>query len=517
MARETKIGIALMVLLVGVFGAMVYKKWNSRRPTAVAAAAVAPAQADVDEPAGEDEPIASHSTEVEATLGGPTPAPELEPTDANPFAMTGTAPPTAQSEPDDPFADSGFVRSDQSPTETVDGEMQPVADTPPAQAEPLAATESPFAIPDDVATNVQPVPMAGTAPEQAAVMAAQPGAADVLPAGADVSDPFAEPVATTAPPQTVVEAPQQPAPVDDPFGTVAESPIEPSTVAESDPRTATTSTGDAAETFAATDAPTTPGSGAPAAAEDDPFAEPVSIAADGVGAMPAGESQEPDAPLASDPFAPAGEPAAETAAADVAPGRFPEGSAVPVAGGGEATAMQDSPFDPAEPAPEPVAQPETPAGQLKHYVVAENDSYWSISKRVYGTPIFFHALARFNSERVPNPERLKPGMKILTPPPQELSARFPKLVSSGTTVERTKAGQTSEPGFLFDDEGRPAYRVDEDDTLTGIAHAHLGRASRWVQIYEMNRTTVPDPKTLKPGTVLRLPADASRVRLVPEG
>ena len=43
MTRETKIGIALMVLLIGVFGAMVYKKWNGRQPAAVANAAVADA------------------------------------------------------------------------------------------------------------------------------------------------------------------------------------------------------------------------------------------------------------------------------------------------------------------------------------------------------------------------------------------------------------------------------------------------------------------------------------------
>lgn len=537
MARETKIGIALMILLVGVFGAMVYKKWNSRKPTAVAAAAVAPAASDADEPAGkatvDDESPASDLTNVESTLGGPTPAPELDPADANPFAMTDApaqpaAPPPVQPAADDPFAEAGFVRSEQTPAESVGDEMQPIAeespqpfaDAPPVQAEPDAASESPFAIPEDVAANVQPVPMGETVTEQPAVMAAQPGTTDVFPAGADAADPFAEPAATAAPPQTMAGTSQSPV-EDDPFGAVAETPADSAVIAGDDPAAMTEPMDDAAGAFAATETPeaadTSSPSDAPVVAEDDPFAQPVSIAADVKGAMAAEEPQSSDSPPASDPFGPAAEPTAVTAATDVAPGPFPEGTAVPVAGGNAASAMADSPFDSAEPAPEAAAAPAVSAGRLEHYVVTENDSYWSISKRVYGTPIYFHALAQFNSERVPNPERLKPGMKILTPPPQELSARFPKLVSSGTAVERTKAGQNSEAGFLFDDEGQPAYRVDEDDTLTGIAHAHLGRASRWVQIYEMNRTTVSDPKTLKPGTVLRLPADASRVRLVPEG
>ncbi len=60
------------------------------------------------------------------------------------------------------------------------------------------------------------------------------------------------------------------------------------------------------------------------------------------------------------------------------------------------------------------------------------------------------------------------------------------------------------------------YRVGSDDTLTGIAQRHLGRASRWTEIYDQNRDVLKTPNDLTLGTVIRLPDDASRLSLVPE-
>ena len=61
------------------------------------------------------------------------------------------------------------------------------------------------------------------------------------------------------------------------------------------------------------------------------------------------------------------------------------------------------------------------------------------------------------------------------------------------------------------------YSVGKRDTLTGIAQKHLGRASRWREIYRQNRDRLANPNSLKIGTILRLPYDASRVQLVRGG
>lgn len=150
----------------------------------------------------------------------------------------------------------------------------------------------------------------------------------------------------------------------------------------------------------------------------------------------------------------------------------------------------------------------------KIYVVEQNDNYWNISKVVYGQGGYFRALARYNLNRIRNPKRLKPGMKVLVPTVERLKKRFPKDCPRTVSAITAEGKAIVESGFRLSETGEPTYIIGSGDTLGSIARGHLGRASRWVQIYQMNREAVKNPKKLKIGTVLQLPADASRVRLV---
>ena len=48
--------------------------------------------------------------------------------------------------------------------------------------------------------------------------------------------------------------------------------------------------------------------------------------------------------------------------------------------------------------------------------------------------------------------------------------------------------------------------VRSGDTLSGIAKRELGAASRWPEIYNLNRAVIgPDPDKIQPGMVLTLP------------
>ncbi len=143
------------------------------------------------------------------------------------------------------------------------------------------------------------------------------------------------------------------------------------------------------------------------------------------------------------------------------------------------------------------------------HVVRPRDTYWKISQTVYGTPRYYAGLARYNRHRIPQPQHMRRGMKVLVPEPEVLVAHYPDLYPASKTDQNANS-----PGFFADAAGRPAYRVGRKDTLTGIAQRHLGRSSRWIQIYHMNRDRLPNPNGLKVGTVLRLPIDASQVRLV---
>lgn len=55
---------------------------------------------------------------------------------------------------------------------------------------------------------------------------------------------------------------------------------------------------------------------------------------------------------------------------------------------------------------------------------------------------------------------------------------------------------------------QPRYLVRPGDTLWTLAQRHLGDPQRWHEIAALNMHRVPDPDLLRPGTVLRLPADA---------
>jgi nucleoid-associated protein YgaU len=49
------------------------------------------------------------------------------------------------------------------------------------------------------------------------------------------------------------------------------------------------------------------------------------------------------------------------------------------------------------------------------------------------------------------------------------------------------------------------YTVKAGDTLSGIAKDHLGNASAYMKIFELNKDQLTDPNKIKPGQVLKLP------------
>lgn len=152
------------------------------------------------------------------------------------------------------------------------------------------------------------------------------------------------------------------------------------------------------------------------------------------------------------------------------------------------------------------------------YKVQPADSYWTISRKAYGTSRYFMALAELNKTRIPDPTKMKPGMIVQTPSRAVLESQYAALLPKGTALPATAGEAKAAPksgttGLTFTQDGRPVYRTGEKDTLESIAASHLGRASRWRQILEMNRDKLSDPNRLKVGTELELPPDASNVAL----
>ena len=158
------------------------------------------------------------------------------------------------------------------------------------------------------------------------------------------------------------------------------------------------------------------------------------------------------------------------------------------------------------------------------YLVEEGDNFCVICKKLYGSEKYYLALAEHNRSRVADPCRMLPGLIIAAPTKETLEQQHVKLIPKPKAAVEAKNEKphatkkvTAAPlptGIYFDQQGAPWYRVGEGDTLSGIAQAHLGRASRAIHIANRNQDRLPDPDKLRAGQELRLPNDASQVRLV---
>ncbi|MCA9015433.1 MAG: LysM peptidoglycan-binding domain-containing protein, partial [Planctomycetaceae bacterium] len=155
------------------------------------------------------------------------------------------------------------------------------------------------------------------------------------------------------------------------------------------------------------------------------------------------------------------------------------------------------------------------------YIVQDGENFWTISKKLYGSGRYFQLLAEINRSRVNDPRKMRPGLKLITPDRSAIDAQYQARHKASQTTVAEFSGQEgvrkqSKPsGFFISQDGRPMYRVGSSDTLTDISQKHLGRSSRWYQIYQINRQRLQNPNKLQIGTELQLPYDASRVSLVP--
>ncbi|MDO4574526.1 MAG: LysM peptidoglycan-binding domain-containing protein [Planctomycetia bacterium] len=123
------------------------------------------------------------------------------------------------------------------------------------------------------------------------------------------------------------------------------------------------------------------------------------------------------------------------------------------------------------------------------WVVQSGDNYWDISQKVYGTGAYYKAIAQYNSNVVPDPNHLRAGTRLRLPEVSFLHRAYPTLCP---VQGRATAGNQ--------------YVVQDGDTLSDIARIRLGSASRWPEIYRLNRDRLNNRfDLLPPGITLTLP------------
>jgi nucleoid-associated protein YgaU len=137
-----------------------------------------------------------------------------------------------------------------------------------------------------------------------------------------------------------------------------------------------------------------------------------------------------------------------------------------------------------------------------------DDSFWSISERVYGTGVYFKALYEHNRERFPEPDRIAQGREVEVPSLDELQRLYPELCTQPSeegTVVYSQFRQPEQPKTR-------AYVVRQGETLWDIARYELGQGSRYVEIQRLNRDRLGDDfNHPRPGTTLQLPVEAAAV------
>lgn len=157
----------------------------------------------------------------------------------------------------------------------------------------------------------------------------------------------------------------------------------------------------------------------------------------------------------------------------------------------------------------PIASQYTPSGQRRAdgtYVVQPTETYWSISERLYGTGAYFKALAEHNRDKVPHPDRLKVGDVIRAPTREQLEQTYADLCPKPSHVDAARRQAMSLASGPAQHGTGKTYTVQQGDTLWDIAKYELGKPARWVEIYELNKEVLgEDLDHLRPGTRLALP------------
>lgn len=125
------------------------------------------------------------------------------------------------------------------------------------------------------------------------------------------------------------------------------------------------------------------------------------------------------------------------------------------------------------------------------YEVAEGDTLWSISEKVYGTGFNWQMIAEANN--ITDPNNLEAGTKLripsLTPTPGEETAMEEEVSPSEESAEEVPS-EAVEPTKPADNASE--YTVAAGDSLWKIAVAQYNDGYKWVEIARANKLVNPD-------------------------
>jgi nucleoid-associated protein YgaU len=148
-----------------------------------------------------------------------------------------------------------------------------------------------------------------------------------------------------------------------------------------------------------------------------------------------------------------------------------------------------------------------PAGAQRNerHIAQIGDTIDSIAQAYYGSDRYTGLLVQANPH-LRGATHIRAGTMISIPPAP--AGALPALEHrAGMGADREKPNRASTAGSTSGKPGDRTYVVKAGDTFYDIAREVLGSASRWKELFELNRDLVHgDPKRLRAGQVLTLPA-----------
>ena len=148
----------------------------------------------------------------------------------------------------------------------------------------------------------------------------------------------------------------------------------------------------------------------------------------------------------------------------------------------------------------------TPKVAVETHRVQRGDTMASIAEGYYGDP----ALASFLADANPHvgaATTLTPGQVIKIPAHPTGAVALTTKRGSPLAATRQIKRTTPDPKVGSPAAKAKTYRVQSGDSFYKIAKTQLGDASRWKEIFELNKKVVhADPKRLQTGQILVLPA-----------
>jgi len=147
---------------------------------------------------------------------------------------------------------------------------------------------------------------------------------------------------------------------------------------------------------------------------------------------------------------------------------------------------------------------------LANYTVAPGDTLTRIAAKHYGqgSRRFIKAIVDANRSAIADPDKLRAGIDLVIPS-MDATAVAPSggaVATDVATADRPNARPMSRP-----DRGGQYrwYQIKKNDRYISIAREELGDASRWEEIYELNKEKFPDAGMIREGVRIKLPMEQS--------